>query len=149
MDKKSKNKGINKGYDNLIPLKKGETANPNGRPKGQRNYKTIYREALIKLGSLNNKSPEDLEVELISSGFTQARKGNYQFYKDMLDRLHGQAVARTEQTNEKKENVYNFFFEPQFQQNIKNYDENIKSLIRNKLNVQETETTKETLETNE
>ena len=63
---------------------------------------------------------------------------------------HATNIYGIEDINTKpKENVYNFYFEPQFQQNIKNYDENIKSLIRNKLNVQETETTKETLETNE
>ncbi len=31
-----------------------------------------------------------------------------------------------------KENVYNFFFEPKFQQNIRSYDENLKNLILNK-----------------
>ena len=77
------------------PWKKGECPNPNGRPKGQRNYATIYREALIKLGELNNKTPEELETELIASGFAQAKK-DYRFYKDVLDRIHGQATNKTE-----------------------------------------------------
>ena len=80
----------------LIPLKKGETANPNGRPKGQRNYATIYREALIKLASLNNKTPEELENEILSSGILNARKGDYRYYKDILDRIHGTAIQKFE-----------------------------------------------------
>lgn len=82
----------------LKPLKKGETANPNGRPLGQRNYATIYREALIKLATLNDKSPEELENEILSSGILNARKGDYRFYKDILDRLHGTPVQKTELT---------------------------------------------------
>lgn len=82
----------------LKPLKKGQTANPNGRPLGQRNYSTIYREALIKLATLNDKSPEELENEILSSGILNARKGDYRFYKDILDRLHGTPVQKTELT---------------------------------------------------
>lgn len=80
------------------PWKPGETGNPNGRPKGQRNYATIYREALIKLAKLNDKSPEELEDEILSKGLLNARKGNYSFYKDVLDRLHGKALERTDLT---------------------------------------------------
>ena len=72
-------------------FKDGESGNPNGRPLGQRNYATIYKEALIKLAELNHKSPEELEEEIVSAGLLNARKGNYQFYKDVLDRIHGTA----------------------------------------------------------
>lgn len=74
------------------PFKKGETGNPNGRPVGQRNYATIYREALIKLAENNDKTPEELEDEILSKGILNARTGDYRFYKDLLDRLHGQAI---------------------------------------------------------
>lgn len=94
-----KNKGGNRGYDNLIPFKPGESGNPNGRPKGQRNYSTIYREALEKLGSINNKTPEELETELIASGFAMAKK-DYRFYKDVLDRIHGQALQKVDHTTD-------------------------------------------------
>lgn len=82
------------------PFKKGEPSpNPEGRPNGQKNYATLYKEALIKLGQLNNKTPDELELELISSGFTNARKGDYRFYKDVLDRLHGTATNKTDITS--------------------------------------------------
>lgn len=75
----------------LKPLKKGETANPNGRPKGQRNYATIYREALKKIADSQNMTPEELETLMEEAGMRQALKGNFQFWKDIRDRIHGQA----------------------------------------------------------
>lgn len=95
MESETKNNGRNKGWDNLKPLKPGETANPNGRPLGQRNYATIYREALMKLATLNGKTMEELENELVASGFVQAKK-DFRFYKDIQDRLHGTATIKSE-----------------------------------------------------
>ncbi len=104
MGEESKNNEINKDkrLKNLEKgtWKKGESGNPNGRPLGQRNYATIYKEALIKLAKLNDKTPEELENEIISTGLLNARKGNYAFYKDVLDRLHGQATQKTELTGD-------------------------------------------------
>ncbi|NLE26883.1 MAG: hypothetical protein GX625_16390 [Clostridiaceae bacterium] len=97
-NKKSKNSGKNKGWDNLKPFKSGESGNPNGRPKGQKNYATLYREALIKLAKANKKTPDELELEILSKGILNARAGDYRFYKDLLDRLHGTAISRAELT---------------------------------------------------
>jgi hypothetical protein len=77
------------------PFEKGKTGNPDGRPLGQKNYATLYREALIKLAKLNDKEPEELELELISKGIMSARSGDYRFYKDVLDRLLGTAMNNT------------------------------------------------------
>ncbi len=86
----NKSSGKSSGIANLKPFKKGQSGNPEGKKVGQRNYATIYREALIKLASINNKTPEELEEEILSSGLLNARKGDYRFYKDILDRLYGQ-----------------------------------------------------------
>ena len=87
----AQNKGKNKGHDNLIPIKKGETRNPNGRPKGQRNYATIYREALTKIAEANDKTPEEIETMMEEVGLKQGLKGNFAFWKDIRDRIHGKA----------------------------------------------------------
>jgi hypothetical protein len=68
-----------------------------GRPKGQRNYATIYREALIKLATMNSMEPEQMETDILLKGLASARKGDYRFWKDMHDRLHGTAPQRIEQ----------------------------------------------------
>lgn len=70
-----------------------------GRPKGQRNYATIYREALIKLADINNKTPDELETEILSNALLSARKGDYKFYKDILDRLYGTATNKVDHTS--------------------------------------------------
>jgi hypothetical protein len=72
-------------------FKKGESGNPAGRPKGARNYRTLFIEAYkhiakdLKLG----KNPDALLVEILKRGIKEALKGNYSFYKDIMDRLYG------------------------------------------------------------
>lgn len=87
-----KNKGKNKGHDNLIPCKKGEVRNPNGRPKGSRDFKTIYREALIKLAQTEKLDPDSLEVDIVKNALNKAKGGDIRFYQDTMDRIHGKAV---------------------------------------------------------
>ena len=93
-------KKTDKRLENLNPpWKAGEPSpNPSGRPLGQRNYATIYKEALIKLAKLNDKEPEELEDEILSNALLSARKGDYRFYKDILDRLYGTPINKTEMT---------------------------------------------------
>lgn len=76
------------------PFKAGETGNPNGRPKGQRNYATIYREALEKIAASQNMTPEEIETIMEEAGIRKAIKGDFQFWKDIRDRLHGKALDR-------------------------------------------------------
>ena len=83
--------GTDKKKQNLKPFKKGESGNPNGRPKGQRNYATIYREALKKIAEANDKTPEEIEEMMHQVGLNKALKGDYAFYRDINDRLHGKA----------------------------------------------------------
>lgn len=75
--------------DNLTPFPKGVSGNPGGRPKGQRNYATIYREALIKIGESRNMTPEEIEEEIEKVGLAKALDGDFAFQKDIKDRLHG------------------------------------------------------------
>ena len=90
MAEEPKISGKNKGYANLKPFKKGDKRiNREGHPLGQKNYATLRREAIIKLGQLNNKTPEEINVMLISGGLGRALKGDFRYYKDDLDRTHG------------------------------------------------------------
>lgn len=146
MDKNT-DKITDKRLKNLkAPWKKGETPNPNGRPLGQRNYKTIYNEALQKLATLNGKTKEEIEDEIISSGLMLARKGDYRYYKDTLDRLYGTAVQHTEIVTQSDNRTYNFYFDPTFQKNIKQYEDNLKQQILNAQTNKDTTQTVETIE---
>lgn len=81
------------------PWKKGQLVNPKGRPKGQRDYKTIYREALLKIANHKGMTEEELENEILKSGILKAKKGNYNFYRDLMDRLHGKPVENINQNH--------------------------------------------------
>lgn len=104
MEKKSKSKelsketGIQKRMKNLEKgkWKKGQSGNPKGYQPGQRHFATIYREALEKLAKANNKTAEELETEILQKGLVQARQADYRFYKDTMDRIHGQPTQKVD-----------------------------------------------------
>jgi hypothetical protein len=99
----NKEKNIDKRLLNLKPCKPGETNNPNGRPKGQRNYATIRAEAIVSLGKKLGKTEDEIENELVEASLLRARKGDFKFYKDDLDRLHGTATIKTDITTNGKD----------------------------------------------
>lgn len=108
MEQNSKNteitteSGIAKRMKNLRPAwKKGE-AGGGHRPKGQKNYATLRAEAIIAIGKQNGKTPEEIEIMLHQKGIAEALKGDFRFYKDDLDRIHGQAIQKTEITGDIK-----------------------------------------------
>jgi len=74
-----------------------------GRPPGQRNYATIYKEALIKLAEMNDMEPEQMETDILLKGLASARKGDYRFWKDIHDRLHGSATQNIDHKTDGKE----------------------------------------------
>lgn len=63
-----------------------------GRPLGQRNYSQIYREALKNIAKANDKTPEEIEEMLEVTGLKKALKGDFNFWKDVRDRIHGKPV---------------------------------------------------------
>jgi hypothetical protein len=87
----------------LKPFQKGGDERIRPKPKGALSYKTIFNLAArevakqLKLG----KEPEDYLKALLVEGAKRGLKGNYSFYKDILDRLYGQA-KQTIETEEKK-----------------------------------------------
>ena len=78
----------------LIPIKKKERLNPNGRPKGQKNYRTLMREAMISLAKKNGTDPDKMELEIFEMGIKKARLGDYKFYQDYMDRKHDKPVQK-------------------------------------------------------
>lgn len=84
-----KKKGKNSGHANLIPIKKGEVRNPNGRPKGRRDVKTVIWEAMNKIAASQNMTAEEVEEMMHQAGIRGAIKGNVKFYNAVNDRLYG------------------------------------------------------------
>ncbi len=90
--------------DNLKPFEKGESGNPNGRPKGSRNRSTIARYWLEVNQKLKNPitgedetmSQEDL---ITLSIIKKARDGDVSAYKALMDSGYGAPLQQIEQTN--------------------------------------------------
>jgi hypothetical protein len=86
---------------NLTPFKKGEIANPKGRPKGIPNSKTRLLRLLelvqVKTNPITGEKEEFTVAEQLDMMVLQkAFKGDLRAYQEILDRLEG----RAKQTNE-------------------------------------------------
>jgi len=72
--------------------KPGQSGNPAGRPKGAKNFTTLFEKAVkevakkLELG----EDPDAVEIQIIQRGIKEALAGKYQFYKDIFDRIYGQ-----------------------------------------------------------
>jgi hypothetical protein len=92
------------GYKNIKPRwEKGESGNPNGRPKGSKSRSTIARKWLEVNQNLNNPltgenetmSQEDLMTLAL---IKKAREGDVNAYKALMDSGYGAPVQQIEQT---------------------------------------------------
>ena len=92
-----------KNTDGLKPWKPGESGNPNGRPRGRKNFSTLFQEAIEKIALATGQEPEAFELEIIEQAIRKARNGDYRFYRDTMDRLHGQAAAKMDLTSNGKD----------------------------------------------
>lgn len=97
-----------------IPFKKGDDPRRNldGRPTGAEGFKTMFVRAIEKIAKDTGGKPEDQEMQIITRGILEARKGNFPFYKDVLDRVYGKApqtidlnatINKEELTDQEKE----------------------------------------------
>ena len=82
--------------ENLIPPKKGEIRNPNGRPKGLKNRQTLVREMLEKAAVKKFKGAQDeafgedvgvntIQEQIIASLVLKAIGGDVAATKELLD----------------------------------------------------------------
>jgi len=69
-----------------------------GRPKGSKNYSTLFREAMIAIATRLElgEEPDQIWVKLFQKGLEHALKGNYSFYKDIVDREFGPVKQQTD-----------------------------------------------------
>lgn len=86
-------------------FKKGESGNPNGRPKGSKNRSTIAKHWLEVNQSLKNPltgieetmSQEDLMTLAL---IKKAREGDVNAYKALMDSGYGSPIQQIDQTLE-------------------------------------------------
>ena len=89
---------MNKGHQNLIPAKKGEVRNPDGRGKGTRNRATELRELvnIVRSGKNLNGDEEKMTVEkeINIRLILNALDGDLASIKEVQDTLHGKIADR-------------------------------------------------------
>jgi hypothetical protein len=80
--------------ENLIPAKKGDVRNPNGKPKGTRNRSTIVREWMEAME--RTKNPITGETEELTQAdiatlavLKKARSGDVNAYRELMDSAFG------------------------------------------------------------
>ena len=90
-------------YENLKPFEKGQSGNPNGRPKGAKNRSTIARFWLNTEEKLKNPITGQQEVmsqeDLMTlAQIKKAREGDVAAYKALMDSGYGAPLQQIEQT---------------------------------------------------
>lgn len=111
-------------------IKKGESGNLNGRPRGAKGYLAQWKKVVKKIADIEKKDKNDIELDLIISGYKNALKGNYRFYQDILDRVYGKAVSHIEIKDEREDEVKDT---SELLEIAQSYEEKIKETIQKKL----------------
>lgn len=100
IEKQSKNKNLKRGN-----FKKGQSGNPNGRPKGVRNFKTVIEEIFalpidtleedlkLKILGLNPKI-KTIEDAFNARLVVDALEGDSYSKKEILERIHGKVTDK-------------------------------------------------------
>ena len=95
---------------NIIPPKKGEIRNPNGRPKGSINSKKLLEKWLSI--EIDGKNPFDGSAEKFTVAeflhlkqIERAKNGDLASYKEIMDRLEGRTTAIVETKNETTQTI--------------------------------------------
>jgi len=68
-----------------------------GRPPGS-GYKQKFETMLTQVAKEKNITREEAELDLFKVAYEQALKGNYQFFKDYVDRAYGPVKQQTDTT---------------------------------------------------
>ena len=84
---------------------KGQSGNPNGRPKGRRNRSTLVREWLEVAQKVKNPISgviEELEQQdlIVLALIKKARSGDVQAAKELMDSAHGKITDRLDMTSD-------------------------------------------------
>lgn len=92
--------------ENIEPYKykKGQSGNPNGRPKGKRNRSLIAKQWLEVSQKIKNPitgENEELEQQDIMTLalIKKAREGDVQAYRELMDSAYGKLPQQTDLTN--------------------------------------------------
>jgi len=68
--------------------------NPNGRPKGRKNFATLFDEAIKVIANSKGMTMEQIEVDLVKRGVLEALNGDFYFWEALNNRLFGKPATK-------------------------------------------------------
>lgn len=79
----------------------GFSGNPAGRPKGSTDFKAKMFKAMEKIAEMNGDkiTVDEIEQQILLVGYKKAKEGDYQFYRDLFDRLYGKPQQSIDHTS--------------------------------------------------
>ena len=80
-------------------FKEGFSGNPNGRVKGSKDFSTVFGQAIKKIAKSQNLKEDEIEVDLIIMAIAEAKKGKYQFWRELFDRNYGKPQQKMDLTS--------------------------------------------------
>lgn len=78
------------------PQNKNLTPGGPGRPKGRKNFATLFDEAIKRIAESKGIEPDEFEIQLVQQAITKGFNGDRSFYSDTMDRVHGKAPQKAD-----------------------------------------------------
>ena len=72
-------------------LKPGSILNPTGPKAGYKQFDTLFEEAILKIVKEQKIPIGNPEVDMVVKAVIEALKGNYGYFRDIMDRRYGKA----------------------------------------------------------
>lgn len=77
-----------------------------GRPLGRKNFDTLFEEAIAKIVKEKKLPIANPEMEIVVKAVVEALKGNYAYFRDIMDRRYGKPTQPIDMmANLKTENL--------------------------------------------
>ncbi len=70
----------------------GSSGNYKGRPEGSENFKTKWENLLKEIAKQNELNLTEVEEQLFMIAYSRAKAGDFQFWKDIHDRIYGKPI---------------------------------------------------------
>jgi len=70
-----------------------------GRTAGSLDFKTKWNIFIDKVAKQNNMTPNEIDEQLLAVAFKKAKDGDYSFYRDTQDRVFGKPLQKQELSN--------------------------------------------------
>lgn len=76
------------------------------KPVGAQSFKVKWADFIEKVAAQNNKTPNEIDEQLLAVAFKKARDGDYAFYRDTQDRIFGKPLQTTELTGKDGKDLF-------------------------------------------